>query len=54
MALGAAIGILPTAWIVLVPVLAVVVIVLTVFDVIVIWLIWHEYRLMRQHPKPSA
>ena len=29
-------------------------IVLTVFDVIVIWLIWHEYRLMRQHPKPSA
>jgi uncharacterized membrane protein len=29
-------------------------IVLTVFDVVVIWLIWHEYRLMRQHPKSSA
>lgn len=25
-------------------------IVLTVFDVIVIWLIWHEYRVMRQLP----
>lgn len=28
-------------------------IVLTVFDVVVIWLIWHEYRLMRQHMKAS-
>jgi uncharacterized membrane protein len=24
-------------------------IVLTIFDLVVIWLIWHEYRLMRRH-----
>ncbi len=23
---------------------------LTVFDVVVIWLIWHEYRVIREHP----
>ncbi len=27
---------------------------LTLFDVIIMWLIWHEYRLVRQHIDPSV
>jgi uncharacterized membrane protein len=29
-------------------------IVLTVFDLVVLWLIWHEYRLVRKHVNPAV